>query len=44
MANDDAEVLNYDNLEAVAHLQATSRYKTIMEAGSTLFHIRRPFL
>jgi hypothetical protein len=31
MGNDDIEALNYDNLEAVAQLQGSSRYKTIIE-------------
>lgn len=31
MANDDVETLNYDTLEAVAHLQASERYSSIMQ-------------
>ena len=37
MANeDDVETLNYDNLEAVAHLQSGERYNSIMQV--TRFH------
>ena len=31
MALDDVENLNYDSLEAVAHLRASERYKEIMQ-------------
>lgn len=31
MAVDDIENLNYDSLEAVAHLRASDRYKEIMQ-------------
>ena len=34
MANeDDVETLNYDNLEAVAHLQGSERYNSIMQVS-----------
>ena len=32
MLGDDLDNLNYDNLEAVAHLAGSERYRTIMEA------------
>ena len=31
MVLDDVENLNYDSLEAVAHLRASERYKEIMQ-------------
>lgn len=36
MAVDDIENLNYDSLEAVAHLRASDRYKEIMQVLHTL--------
>lgn len=33
MVLDDVENLNYDSLEAVAHLRASERYKEIMQVG-----------
>lgn len=33
MVVDDIEALNYDSLEAVAHLRASERYKDIMQVG-----------
>ena len=36
MAVDDIENLNYDSLEAVAHLQASDRYKDIMQVSLSL--------
>ena len=35
MLVDDIEALNYDSLEAVAHLRASDRYKDIMQVGDT---------
>ena len=35
MAVDDIENLNYDSLEAVAHLRASERYQDIMQACLT---------
>ena len=37
MAVDDIENLNYDSLEAVAHLQASDRYKDIMQVSLSRF-------
>ena len=31
MGDDNVEALNYDNLEAVAHLQSSERYNSIMQ-------------
>ncbi len=31
MGDDNVEALNYDNLEAVAHLQTSERYNSIMQ-------------
>ena len=31
MAVDDIEALNYDDLDAVAHLAASERYRSIMQ-------------
>lgn len=37
MVLDDVENLNYDSLEAVAHLRASERYKEIMQVAAPLF-------
>lgn len=36
MVLDDVENLNYDSLEAVAHLRASERYKEIMQVTAPL--------
>lgn len=49
--NDDIEALNYDDLEAVARLQSSDKYKTIMQVWlcfqmyhqETCKHYSRPF-
>ena len=33
MVVDDIDNLNYDSLEAVAHLRASDRYREIMQVG-----------
>ena len=35
MVLDDVENLNYDSLEAVAHLRASERYKEIMQVAAS---------
>jgi len=39
MAVDDIENLNYDSLEAVAHLRASDRYKEIMQVRCTPVYV-----
>jgi len=36
MVVDDIDNLNYDSLEAVAHLRASDRYREIMQVGHRL--------
>ena len=36
MVLDDVETLNYDSLEAVAHLRASERYREIMQVPAFL--------
>lgn len=37
MVLDDVENLNYDSLEAVAHLRASERYKEIMQVAASCY-------